>query len=114
MAIEEATAWMSRWLSNRYPIATIEAGGDDDVKRECAREAVYRLRQSRGALTQQDIDDHAERLEWLRDVAAGQAKLNLEPSPEAATSAEAGVTAEVSEDGSASSLTRDNLGGAAW
>lgn len=99
--IDEAARWMDSYIAKRHavPLETVPS----TVKVACAREVVYRFKESRDTLSELDQDNHTERVEWLTAIAGGSITLGVDPLP--TKSALVGV-----ETGDASDRTDDDVG----
>jgi phage gp36-like protein len=96
--IADHIARVSRWIDGyaraRYPVPFTAEPIPTEIRDLAIAETLYRIRKSRRSPTDDEREDHAERVEWLKDVAAGRVRIALEAEkPSQAGSAEAGERA---------------------
>lgn len=98
-AIEDADGWIDSYLTKRYttPVATVPKA----LRRCSAQEAVYRLKQAKYAVEDQDKEQHEERRIWLEAISRGHATLGVDPeSPKSAADVPELLERDVEEDDS--------------
>ena len=98
-ALARADGLIDSYLRLRY--ATPIAGASDTLKRLSADEAVYWLRKSRGMVSDQDAEQHKERLTLLSQMREGKLRPD-EPLPTKSTAvrgAWVNSASDVSRDG---------------
>lgn len=76
-AIARADAWIDSFAQrkSKTPFTPVP----DSIKYLSAEEAVYLLKRHRNMVTEPETAAHEERLEWLRDFAAGKVSAGTDP-----------------------------------
>ena len=77
-----ADALIDSYARMRY--ATPIANPSATIRSVAAQEAVYQIRHNRGMAGQSEIDERAQRIEWLRDLSRGAVRPD-EPAPSRST-----------------------------
>lgn len=106
-AIDEAEEWINSYCAKRYAVPFDTP--PDIIVRECAREAVYRIKDSRLAATQRDHDTHDKREDWLEGISYGRISLGVDPPPTKASTV--APTVESDRTSVTGALNREDLEG---
>lgn len=83
-AITAADSWIDAYVQKRHAVP-LSAPIPATVVMLSAQEAVYQLRVNRRSKVETDETGHAERLQFLQDVADGKASLGVDPLPTKST-----------------------------
>jgi len=111
-SINDAERWIDSFLQRRYTVPLGEPS--DIIRRVCADEAVYILKDYRDAVDDRAQQRHDENREWLESIVLGRVNPGIDPSPAKSTAvtAKAGNrTAVTDTDGDSTIVTRETLKG---
>src|SRR5215831_17724558 len=75
----QAEGWIHSYAQKRYAVPFNPV--TDIIKQLAAQEAIYRLTQRRNMTTTEERQDHAEREQWLENLARGLVSPGVDPEP---------------------------------
>lgn len=111
-AISDAERWIDSYLAKRYTVPLDEV--PDIIRRVCAFEAVFLLKEDRDAVDARAQARHDEFRDWLEGVSYGRISPGVDPAPAKSTAitAKAGDRSAVTDsDGDSTITTRESLKG---